>query len=105
MWNVFEFYHHGNPYITKTNADFFRIVCKYNVTQKGEHHFFCESPRNAAKTRNEKKNILRELAIEWQRAFEEQVYGWEDLIEWQAFFETYGKKYGLIKEFTENGIL
>jgi hypothetical protein len=105
MWNFFEFYHHGNPYITKTNAEFFRIVCKYDITQRGEHHFYCENERHAATTRAEKKSVLRSLAIEWQALFNEQAYSWEDVIEWQAFFEEYGKKYGLIKEFRENGII
>ncbi len=50
------------------------------------------------------KEKIRHQAIEWQHDFEEQDYCWGDLIIYQQYFEEQGKKYGLLKEFRENGI-
>ena len=50
------------------------------------------------------KAILREFAITWQHAVNDWNLSFYDCIVWQEFFETYGKKYGLIREFHENGI-
>ncbi len=51
------------------------------------------------------KTEAREQAIEWQREFENQNYSWAELAAWAAHFERLGKRYGLLKEFHENGIL
>lgn len=53
----------------------------------------------------EKKAKAREEAIRWQRDFAEHNYSMSELADWQAHFEKEGKKYGLIKEFKENGIV
>lgn len=56
-------------------------------------------------TYREKKAKLREQAITWQRDFAEHNYSYGEIAEKQAYFEKEGKKYGLIKEFKENGIV
>lgn len=56
-------------------------------------------------TYREKKEKLREQAIEWQRDFAEHNYSMSELVDWSAYFEKEGRKYGLIKEFKENGII
>lgn len=53
----------------------------------------------------ENKEKARQQAIEWQQDFEKQGYCWGDLIIYQQYFEDLGKKYGLLKEFKENGIV
>lgn len=57
------------------------------------------------KTYKERKEAAREKAIEWQRTFEEHNYSWGELVEWNAYFEALGKRYGLTDEFRENGII
>lgn len=50
------------------------------------------------------KNRAREKAIQWQLEFNENNYS---MLEWANFgnyFYNLGKKYGLLKEFRENGI-
>ena len=56
-------------------------------------------------TYSEKKEKLREEAMTWQHDFSNHNYSYGELAEIQAYFEKEGKKYGLIKEFKENGIL
>lgn len=51
------------------------------------------------------KEKAREKAIEWQLDFMERVYFWSELIEWAHYFEKLGKRYGLLREFRENGII
>lgn len=51
------------------------------------------------------KEKTRQQAIEWQKDFEDQDYCWGDLIIYQQYFEDLGKRYGLLKEFRENGII
>ena len=40
-----------------------------------------------------------------QHNFNENIYTWQDLAEYSAYFEKLAKRYGLIKEFRENGII
>lgn len=44
-------------------------------------------------------------AIEWQHDFENHNYSWGELAEWDAYFEKLGRRYGLLTEFRENGII
>ena len=50
-----------------------------------------------------KKAKLRQEAIEWQYSIE--YISLDEIISKQAYFEKMGKRYGLIKEFRENGII
>lgn len=97
MWD------YSNPYVTKTNKEFFRMVCKYDLEQISEMSF-CVCSERHLKTYAERKNALRDFAIMWQRMFSEMTYYWSDIAEWSNFFEEYGKRYGLLTEFRENGI-
>ena len=56
-------------------------------------------------TYSEKKAKLREEAISWQLDFSNHNYSQGELAEKLAYFEKEGKKFGLIKEFKENGII
>lgn len=53
----------------------------------------------------ERKAHARQIAIDWQLNFNNQTRHWSYCAEWYARFERIGKKYGLLKEFKENGIL
>lgn len=104
MWRHIEFTNCGNSYISKTDDNFFKIICKYNLEQHLNGMFIGEPMPTRATTYSEKKNALRNFAIDWQHFASETDYSYSDLFEWQNFFETYGKKYGLLREFRENGI-
>ena len=52
----------------------------------------------------EYKDKIRQEAIEWQMDFSNHNYLWGELAEWTNYFYTMGKRYGLLKEFKENGI-
>lgn len=58
------------------------------------------------KTYSERKMSLRDIALQFQDLF--SVYGvdmsYEELSTWCDFFNRYGKRYGLLNEFHENGI-
>ena len=51
------------------------------------------------------KEKVRNKAIEWQRGFESQDYSYADLIYWEDYFRGLEKRYGLVREFEENGII
>lgn len=51
------------------------------------------------------KEIIRQAAIDWQKSFESCLYSCEEIVEWQNKFEKLGKRYGLLTEFRENGII
>ena len=53
----------------------------------------------------ENKEKARQKAIEWQNNFENNNYSYYDLMIWQNYFEELGRKYGLLEEFKENGII
>ena len=50
------------------------------------------------------QDALRAFAIEWQLAFSGAGYSWGDVLKWESFFREYGKRFGLLREFAENGI-
>lgn len=52
-----------------------------------------------------KKEEARNAAIEWQRAANEKDYSYSELAGYSAYFEKIARRYGLKKEFRENGII
>ena len=53
-----------------------------------------------------RKAEIRQKAIDWQTHFEkDKSISWLVLAEHQQEFERLGKRYGLLKEFKENGII
>jgi hypothetical protein len=50
------------------------------------------------------KGIARDKAIQWQLEFGEHNYSYGELYEFGNYFYKLGKRYGLLKEFRENGI-
>lgn len=51
------------------------------------------------------KERARDKAIEWQLDFDNHNYSWGELAYYGNYFERLAKRYGLIKEFKENGII
>ena len=51
------------------------------------------------------KNKIRDLAADWQSDLGNNNYSWLELLQWQEFFSTKAKRYGLVNEFCENGII
>ena len=51
------------------------------------------------------KERARQKAINTQQHFSENSYSMSDLAYFAAYFEKLGKRYGLVKEFKENGII
>ncbi len=51
------------------------------------------------------KEKKRQEAIDWLLDFNNHNYSWEDLLIWQQHWTDIGKRYGLTKEFKENGII
>ena len=47
----------------------------------------------------------RNKAVEWQLDFNNHDYSYEELIYYGNYFERLAKRYGLVKEFRENGIV
>lgn len=58
-----------------------------------------------AKTYQELKNKAREEAKAWQLDFMNNNYSYEEFFEAQLEFMKLAKRYGLTKEFKENGII
>ena len=50
------------------------------------------------------KENARNKAIDWQMDFGNHNYSYEELDTFQNYFKILGKKYGLLREFRENGI-
>lgn len=53
----------------------------------------------------DKKERAREKAIDWQLDFNNHNYSYGELVYFQSYFENLAKRYGLMKEFRENGII
>lgn len=102
----------SNPYIAKTNKAFFDIISKYYIYQTTEKEYAVDGKMQILtatgkklSSREKAKASLRDFAIQWQYDFANYNYSYSDLAMYTDFFNEYGKKYGLIREFRENGIL
>lgn len=51
------------------------------------------------------KDKVRDKAIEWQLDFNNHNYSYGELAYYGSYFERLAKRYGLIREFRENGII
>ena len=51
------------------------------------------------------KEKAREKAVEWQSSFENHNYSYGELAYWNNYFNKLAKRYGLMEEFRENGII
>ena len=54
---------------------------------------------------NKRKEKLRDEAIQWSYDTSEGTMSYYDLMVEQSYFYEQGKRYGLLREFRENGIL
>ncbi len=61
--------------------------------------------KKGASRRELMKEVIRQTAIEWQANFPNHDYSLGELLYFQGIFEKYGKRYGLLREFRENGII
>lgn len=52
-----------------------------------------------------RKEQAREEAREWQLHFWDSDHSWSELAEENQRFERLGRRYGLLREFRENGII
>lgn len=51
------------------------------------------------------KEKARLKAVDWQLDFSNHNYSWGELADFSEYFERLAKRYGLVKEFRENGII
>lgn len=51
------------------------------------------------------KEKARQEAIDWQSDFNSHNYSWGELAFFGEYFSRLAKRYGLVKEFRENGII
>ena len=51
-----------------------------------------------------KKAVARQKAIDWQKDVANHNYSYGELCEFVMHYEKLGRRYGLLKEFRENGI-
>lgn len=57
------------------------------------------------KTYKELKEEAREKAIDWQLEFSQNDHYMSEYVFYGDYFTRLGKRYGLLKEFRENGII
>lgn len=57
------------------------------------------------KTYAEKKEQARNKAVEWQKSLDAHSYSYGEMAYFLGYFERLGKRYGLLEEFRENGII
>lgn len=110
MFIHFTFKDGSNPYIATVKKSLLYMLIHYDCEQTGENMFLVhgrsqwlgigQNHNNYQRT----KRRIRYIAIEWQYSSYKFNYSFSHLLEWQDFFGHYGKKYGLFKEFRENGI-
>lgn len=51
------------------------------------------------------KNNARDEAVKWQAEFSAHNYSYSEVADFQGYFYKKAVRYGLVKEFRENGII
>ena len=51
------------------------------------------------------KERAKDKAVEWQSNFCDKNYSYEELAYWGDYFWRLARRYGLVREFRENGII
>lgn len=112
MWVHLNFMNGTNPYIVTSNKEMFEVIKAFDLKQTGEVFFdilgnvtYYTTKGRKLTAREKGKIALSNFAKEWQNYFPECSYTWSELVSWCDFFTEYGKKYGLVREFKENGII
>ena len=105
FYKTFLFYHGGNPYITFTADAFEKMIHKYNLDMINENTIQVYDANINKRTYSGKKENIRQFAQMFQRWAAGAVLSWADVAAWGAFFEHVGRKYGLLTEFKEEGII
>lgn len=109
MYRHIAFLNGSNPYISFTDKNFFEFVKNYDLEMIGKDCFVATEKQflsckgnisNYAKA----KAALQEFATEFSNRQGDFSMSWCEICEWTSFFSTYGKKYGLLREFRENGL-
>lgn len=101
----FYFCNGSNPYIAITCKKAFEMLTSYFYEQTGEKEFTLYETTFKPTCYHEKKLAARTIAINFQADFNRFNYSYSELFDYQTFFEYLGKKYGLLTEYRENGIL
>lgn len=112
MYIHFSYYDGSNPYIAMHGAELFRMVKKYQLDQVAENafkvvdtvHYWTVHTGRKLTSYEKAQAALRDFAQIWQGSAYMFNYSWGELCDWAGFFEEYGRKYGLLREFRENGI-
>lgn len=104
MYLHFIFANGSNPYIL-TDIDIMPKWFKnYDFEMIEANTFLLTERSNERKlTYTNIKNCIRQLAIDYDLNAHVD-YSYSELVEIQSFFRYFGRKYGLLKEFSENGI-
>ncbi len=112
MFVHFTFADGSNPYICTSGKRLFHMIKKYYLEQTDSSSFSVTGEAvlltvfgKKLSAYEENQAILRDFAIEWQYNFHNFNYSMSECAVWSDFFREYGKKYGLLREFEENGII
>ena len=61
--------------------------------------------KNTKTTYETRKEMARQEAIDWQNNLFRDNRSYEEMREAAEYFEKLGRRYGLLKEFRENGVI
>lgn len=92
----------------KNDHDLFTMIMNWKTKMLDTDTFICYHPTDSYYDKQSYvyyKRALREFAIEWQYNIQNTDVSYGDMLTWFSFFNKYGKRYGLIREFKENGII
>lgn len=102
-FNFSKKYGKTEPIDVHTISELFDVIRHYYVTFKSENVYMIEQ-LDINEDYESLKDKICTFAKVWQCSFDKCNYDYDALAFYQSFFEKYGKRYGLLNEFHENGI-
>ena len=86
---IFQYNDGSDPCVTETNEELFDMLLNYRTTRTDTDTFVVEGRRDidsAGITEDDKRDLLRDIAIQWQSDFDMFDHSCGELLEWQDFF-------------------
>ena len=96
--------------VVPRNREFETVVNAYiyyncGYAETGKYPAFYITEAQAASKYQRGKEAARAEAQEWQADFNNHAYTWGEIAAFQDYFVKLGRKFGLLREFAENGVI
>lgn len=100
----------NGAFVVRDGKELFRVITSYSLEQVKETTFKVLGNVQVLSVKRlseygKHKFLLKDFATQWKYDFARFHTSYPDLLDYRDFFRKYGKRYGLLTEFKDLGII